>query len=226
MISHIYVNGDSYSAVDNEFQVYSQLLGKKVNLPSINDAVVGSSNDRIIRTTLEHVLSLENQKPLVIIGFSFVTREEIWLDNILPYQKRIKDYPRSQFITSSWLKSEDVDDLTKHIIIDQNINKQVIHFYTKLYMLASTLKNLGIPYLFFSAGDNTDFRNLNWDSLDSLKLYKEITQNTDIIDFRTFNIPSWAKQQSLRTSSTGHLLNDGHERFSEFLFEKLKHKFN
>lgn len=223
MISHIYVNGDSYSALKKEYAVYSKCLEEKTNIPSINQATVGSSNDRIFRTTLEHITSLDKKtKPFVIIGFSFVTREETWVDNIEQYKHRIRDYPGSQFVSLDWLQKSDIDDNIKHLIIDQNINKQMIGFYTKLFMLSQTLQNLNIPYLLFSGADNMDFRNLNWSSLQNLTMFNWVVNDSNIFDFKTFNIPLWAKQQSIKTELTGHLLADGHELFAEFLLRKIK----
>jgi len=95
----LYVNGDSYSAPDEKFKVYSEILGEKLSVPVVNDAMAGSSNDRIFRTTLEYISSLgDDEKPLVIIGFSFLTREETWVDNFSAYKHRIKDYSGSQFV--------------------------------------------------------------------------------------------------------------------------------
>lgn len=221
----LYVNGDSYSAETKIFKSYSKVLSEKLDTPVINDAAIGSSNDRIFRTTLEYISSLKhNEKPFVVIGFSFVTREEVWIDNFYDYKHRIKDFPDSQFVSVDWLQKNDVTEDVKNLIIDQNINSQMIHFYTKLYMLSGLLKSLHIPYLMFSAARNTDFRNLNWGSLKKLSLYRCVTDDENIMDFETFNIPLWAAQQGIKTEETGHLLEDGHKQFADFLYNKIKHQ--
>lgn len=218
----VYVNGDSYSAPTDKFKVYSEFLGDKLSMPVINDAVAGASNYRIFRTTVEYIASLPaGVKPLVVIGFSFVTREEIWIDDFTKYQHRVKDYAGSQFVTLDWLQPSDITDDIKHLIVDQNINSQMVHFYTNLYMLTGLLKGLDIPYLIFSAARNVDFRNLNWNSLNNLKIYQNILNDPNILDFKTFNIPLWANQNNLTTTETGHLLDDGHVQFAEFLHSKI-----
>jgi hypothetical protein len=164
-----------------------------------------------------------NEKPLVVLGFSFITREEIWIDNFADYNHRVKDYTGSQFVSLDWLKNSDITDDIKHIIVDQNINSQVVHFYTKLYMLTGFLKGLDIPYFIFSGATNVDFRKLNWTSLNNLKLYQHIVNDPNIINFKTFNIPAWAKQHNISTTQTGHLLSDGHVQFAEFLYNKIIH---
>lgn len=224
-MSILYVNGDSYSAEKNIFKSYSKILSEKLGVTVINDACTGSSNDRIFRTTLEYITSLKSdEKPFIIIGFSFVTREEAWVDNFHEYKHRIKDFTGSQFVSVDWLQKSDVTDNIKDLIIDQNINSQMIHFYTKLYMLTGVLNSLDIPYLMFSAARNTDFRNLNWGSLNALSLYRCITNDDNIMNFKTFNIPLWADQQGIKTEKTGHLLEDGHIRFADFLYNKIKHR--
>jgi hypothetical protein len=160
---------------------------------------------------------------MIVIGFSFVTREEVWIDNFADYQHRVKDYQGSQFVSLDWLQGPDITDDIKHLIVDQNINSQMVHFYTKLYMLTGLLKGLKIPYLMFSAGANVDFRNLNWSSLNNLKLYQHILEDPNIFNFKTFNIPTWAKQNAVWTTQTGHLLDDGHIQFANFLHNKIIH---
>lgn len=219
----LYVNGDSYTATNKDFKVYSEVLGEKLNATSINDAMPGSSNDRIFRTTLEYISSLkEHEKPFIIIGFSFVTREEVWIDNYADYQHRIKDYIGSQFVSVDWLQKKDVTDEIRHLIIDQNINSQMIHFYTKLYMLTGLLKGLDIPYLIFSGAKNEDFKSMNWGSINNLTMYQKVLADVDVVDFKTFNIPLWAKQNNLPTTQTGHLLADGHALFADFLYNKIQ----
>jgi hypothetical protein len=218
----LYVNGDSYSALSTKFKVYSEILGEKLSVPVVNEAMPGSSNDRIFRTTLEYVATLSpDTNPFIVIGFSFITREEIWIDNIAKYKNRIKDYPTSQFISAGWLESTDINESIQHLIIDQNINKQTVNFYTKLYMLTSLLKGLSIPYFMFSAARNTDYKNLNHDSLNNLSMYQKICQDSNILNFQTFNIPQWANDNNIKTTGSGHLLEDGHIKFAEYLQTKI-----
>lgn len=222
MITEIFVNGDSYSAETQGPDTYSKYLGELIDVPVINFAKGGSSNDRIFRTTLEYCAKLsKDQQPLIIIGFSFVTREETWIEDVSKYVDRINDYPGSKFITSQWLQDKDLDESTMHLIIDQNINKQMINFYTKLFMLTQTLKFLNLPYFLFSAADNKDFRNLDWNSLKNLTMYQHIQQDPCVFDIHNFSIGTWAKENKMQTTPTYHLYSDGHEKFANFLYSKV-----
>jgi hypothetical protein len=221
MITEIYVNGDSYSA---GITPYSKFLNDLTDIPVINDAMAGSSNDRIFRTTLEYCTTIpKTKKSLIIIGFSFVTREETWIKNISPYSHRIKDYPGSKFISTGWLDRDPVNTQTQHLIIDQNINKQMVNFYTKLFMLSQTLKQLDVPYFIFSAANNSDFKELDWNSLNNLNIHQLVKQDTSIANLHTFNIPTWADEHQIPTTSTGHLYTDGHKQFADFLYQNYIH---
>lgn len=221
MISKIYINGDSYSVHPNS---YGKIIGNKLNLQVTNHAIPGSSNDRIIRSTIEYLLinkaSAENL--LVIIGFSFITREEIWVDT--NKQIHLTDtIAGSRFTTFQRLMDGDIESIEKEKFINTDINGQVIHFYYKLYMLISLLKSMNCKYLIFSAADNSDWPKLKWDFLKKLKIYEEISKEENIIgNIHEFSIPKWAKQNNLSTSHTGHMNDDGHAKFADFLLEKIK----
>ena len=222
MITEVFVNGDSYSADSKGSISYSKHLNDLLGVPVTNVAMPGSSNDRIFRTTLEYCTGLSNnQKPLIIVGFSFVTREETWIEDVSKYSNRTKDYPGSKFITADWLQDKDLDESTMHLIIDQNINKQMINFYTKLFMLTQTLKFLNLPYFLFSAADNKDFKNLDRNSLKNLNMYQHIQQDSCVADIHNFNIGAWAKENNLQTMPTKHLYDDGHKKFADFLYNKV-----
>ena len=222
MITEIFINGDSYSAEGTDVVPYSTFLEQRSKIPVINFARSGSSNDRIFRTTLEYCLNLNStQRPLILAGFSFVTREESWVDDIVKYASRIKDYPGSKFVSTDWIENRHLDNVTRHLIIDQNINKQMIYFYTKLYMFTQTLKSLGFPYFLFSAANNKDFKKLDWSSLTNLNIYQQVQADPSIFDLHNFNIPVWATENGIQTTRTGHLYTNGHEIFSEFLYSKI-----
>jgi hypothetical protein len=75
----IIVNGDSYSAAGISIP-WATTLAEQLNLPLVNIASAGSSNDRITRTTIEQVLQEKNNtnRLIVIVGWSFVRRLEVW----------------------------------------------------------------------------------------------------------------------------------------------------
>ena len=78
----MYVNGDSHTAqvYGEEGVTATELLAKKYHCNYINDALPGGSNQRIIRTTLERLSSLDPSSTLIIIGWSSFERTE-WYYN-------------------------------------------------------------------------------------------------------------------------------------------------
>ena len=198
----IYVNGDSYSATRSLGTAWSDYLDQEAH----NSAVEGSSNDRIIRSTIEDILRFGPDRiNKVIIGFSFVMREEVWWKNELVTLDSLRDEKNAR-------------DLTVDKIIDLNINHQMIHHYTYIWMLANTLENLGLDYLFFSAADNEDFVMLDWDNLKSLRIYKDISENKRIINLHSFNIPRWGEENGCELTETGHFANvEGHKKFGQYM---------
>ena len=82
----IFINGDSYSAekgylcLADKDKVYGNFLSRILNIPVKNVAIPGSSNDRILRSSIEYINDLKQQyqNPLVIIGWSFIRRIEVW----------------------------------------------------------------------------------------------------------------------------------------------------
>lgn len=219
---YIYVNGDSYSQAQS-FKVYSDFLGQDLECPVINDSTAGSCNDRILRSSLNHLLTTD-KKPLVIIGWSFITREEVWVDNIAPYQHRIKDYSGSRLVTSDWIAKKQLSPNELDTIIDQNINKQVVQFYTKLLLFANFLDKMSMPYLMFSAADNRDWRKLDIGSLNRIPLYQHIVTNSRILPFDSFCFRTFAEQNQLEMLKTYHLLEPGHRTFSKYLYDIIRQR--
>lgn len=101
-----YINGDSYSYAENNFSVYSKFLSEKLNFSHINKAITGSSNARIFRDTLEDCIRVKNQNitPYVILGLSFITREEVWRDDAdTKLLNKFNQNPLGKFVTLDYL---------------------------------------------------------------------------------------------------------------------------
>ena len=208
-----YFNGDSYSASNPISWV--DYFAKKKNILYSNNAVNGSSNSRILRSSIESLLELKNKynKIFTIIGVSFVPRDEIW------------DMDSNQLVTldSKILDKIKISDELKLKLHYQDINHQMIHFYTNLYMFINLLEKWNIDYFIFSAADNSDFGTLNWDYLKSSPIYKEITDNPRIYKLHNFFIKKWANKNFISTNQTGHLIDaNGYSLFAEEIENKIQ----
>lgn len=199
----IYVNGDSYTAKPDAFETWPGFLHKD----TINDAVIGSTNDRIIRSTLDAVNTMSDKIDKVIIGFSYFTREEI-------YHTGSKQLETLDKVVAS-------ADRYKNKMAGLNINEQFVHNYTKIYMLAKTLKSFGLDYLFFSAAPNQDWFNIDWNYIKSLNIFEQVNADPNIINLIEFSLVTWAQDNQIpRNPTTGHLKDaKGHKQFADYLQE-------
>ena len=201
----IYVNGDSYTAQGDVIKTWPNFLHKD----TINDAVIGSSNDRIIRTTLDAVNTMSDKIDKVVIGFSYFSREEVY------------HTASNQFETLDRILSRSSTDRYKNKILGLDINEQFVHNYTKIYMLAKTLKSFGLDYLFFSAAPNQDWFNINWNYVKSFNIFEQVNADPNIINLIEFSLVSWARENQIPNSpTTGHLKDaSGHKQFADYLLE-------
>lgn len=229
----ILVNGDSYSALDPDHLVYSQYLGQQLGIPVINKAFVGTNNQRIIRSTLESIDDLKQYKnPLVIIGWSFIRRIEVWyygdkdMTSYMP--DRIAKAPevvQPRFLTLEWLLKNNAATLEEKMLVKEfdNVHKELTDFYTNLYMLSTTLKFHGIDYFFFSAAKNTDCNISAFPYVTSLTQVTRCRDDAKMFNLHEFCIEEWATINDPECKPvTKHLSGRGHKKFTEFLWNKIQ----
>lgn len=229
----IIINGDSYSALNKDLTVYSQFLQDKLGINVSNIAWTGSNNDRIVRSTIERVLLAKQSKKrlLVIIGWSFVRRIEVWYYGKSPVVKaRIPDKINTDAHKNPSFVSLEVLATLGEITVEQKcllsddlfVHKQLTDFYTNVYLLSQFLENNNVDYLFFSAAKNTEIPINSFPYIENLQHVQEVTNNKRIIDLHDFHFKNWASKNDPGAHPvTGHLSTDGHEKFSNLLLEKL-----
>jgi hypothetical protein len=225
----IYVNGDSYSAKSNTSKVYSDYISELTGLPVINQAVSGSNNQRIFRSSLETLLNNQGKKILCITGLSFVTRDEIWYEDqdqhILQKIPDLETNPYNKLITADWILPMLPWSEAHDRLVDININRQLAHFYTGLFCYKETLCNMGFDYLIFSAADNSGWRNESLFYFDNLKIVQNIKDDNRVLPIKNFSVRQWAEERSIPTTETYHLFEDGHKIFADFLLQKIEEIF-
>lgn len=224
----ILVNGDSYSASQEGKKVYADHLGELWSVPVHNYAVIGSNNDRITRSTVEYVHKHldNNQRPLVIIGWSFIRRIEVWYygaKNIsVPDQAQ---HPDSKLVTLDFLLSQGYATLEQKMLITQDIeiHKKLTDFYTNLFFLGNWLDKLDLPYFFFSGAKNTDCPVECFPFIENLSTAQWCATNRSIYHLHDFCIMNWAFDNDVQCSpETGHLSSEGHKKFSKILADLIK----
>jgi hypothetical protein len=141
----ILINGDSYSA-PNESKIYGDFLSEHFGIPVKNFARSGSNNQRILRSSIEYLQEVksEYQNPLVIIGWSFIRRLEVWYyGNNKKLINQMPDSLQSRFITLDHVMNAGEATLEQKALINEDlfVHKQLMDFYTNLYMFANILES-------------------------------------------------------------------------------------
>lgn len=223
----ILINGDSYSASIPNKKVYGDFLSEHFGIPVKNFARSGSNNQRILRSSIEYIQEVksEYQNPLVIIGWSFIRRLEVWYyGNNKKLINQMPDSLQSRFITLDHLMNVGEATLEQKALINEDlfVHKQLMDFYTNLYMFANILESQNLNYVFFSAARNTDCPLHCFPYIESLQQVKWVANNPNIFKLHDFCIMHWAKENDPESHPiTGHLSEDGHKKFSNFILNNL-----
>jgi hypothetical protein len=233
MFDCLLVNGDSYSAPTHG-PVYANALGKELGVPVTNLARDGSSNDRILRSTIEKVIELkeENKNPLVIIGWSFVRRLEVWYygnnENVIkmiPDCINVPDHAKPKFVTLNNLINWNAATIEQKCLLNEDlfVHKQLTDFYTNIYLLGNTLNQLEVSWFMFSGARNVDLPVHCFPYIESLKHVKWCQEQSNIYKLHDFCIRDWAEQHDPdHRQNTGHLSKEGHVEFSKVLLTWLQ----
>lgn len=233
MFDCVLVNGDSYTAKES-FPTYAEFVGSSLGVPAINIAAPGSNNDRILRSTLEKVLELknENKTPLVIIGWSFIRRLEVWyygsnsrVLHKIPDKDNKPEHQQPRFVTLDILLNEKAATPEQKCLIQEDlfVHKQLTDFYTNVYLLAQTLTSLEVPWFMFSAAKNVEMPTHCFPYIDSLEHVKWCKNQKNIHSLHDFCIMAWSEvNDPERKPVTGHLSELGHKKFGHVILEWLR----
>lgn len=156
---NILLNGCSF--MDNYY--YKQHFDTLLKANTVNIAKPGSSNRRIIRTTVDYIDS--NPVDLVVIGLTFYDRQESPLiDRADPWVSY-----NSQGMQAQFASSDDFTSTVEHRLVDDyvksrykfDINQHYIEqLYLDLKLLAAYLREKNIKFLIFNTCDTHLFENL------------------------------------------------------------------
>ena len=132
---------------------FDQLLGAR----TVNLAKPGSSNRRIIRTTVEYIE--RNPVDLVVLGLTFYDRQE---SPLKPQHANPWVSYNSQGMQAQFASAEDFSSSTEHKMVDDyvrsrykfDINQHYVEqLYLDLKLLASYLRERSIEFCIFNTCD-------------------------------------------------------------------------
>jgi hypothetical protein len=229
----IIVNGDSYSANLGSL-VWADALGAKLNAPVVNLSALGCCNDRILRSTLEYLEKSLFIRPLVVIGWSFVTRAEIWYSGddqqLLARAPDNKDRTpdnRLRFLTLNWFTSayasnEIPKDYKSLLAMPVDYHKIIVDFYLKIFLLTQYLKSRNMDYYMFSGARNNEWHLNDLKPATDYSFCQSIATDPRICSLSEFSLAEWAIQNDPDCSPTFHLSPQGHMQFADYLYKAIQ----
>jgi hypothetical protein len=150
---NILINGCSFMDSYHYQNQFGQLLGGS----AVNIARAGSSNRRIVRTTVEYIE--QNPVDLVVLGLTFYDRQESPLkpQHVSPWVSY-----NSQGMQAQFASADDFSSSTEHKLVDDyvksryrfDINQHYVEqLYLDLKLLASYLRERSIEFCIFNTCD-------------------------------------------------------------------------
>lgn len=255
----MYCNGDSYS--DETYQpdllgrTYIHEIGRQLQGFTVSKARSGSNNRRILRVALhdlmQHRLQNPQQPTVAILGLSFESRDEIWLDAV----KDLPEPEESNFFR--YQMAHDVDwyeQLRRGEFLEHNRNRlqtqqlkelghDISHFFDRyregrvffyspyqerinllmlLYLLTEWCRTKEINLLVFSS--------VRMQALDQEYLkdfFHDAIDDRYVMDLEKFSICDWCREQGFtpypgEPIDIAHYGADAHQAFGVYLLDQLR----
>ena len=234
----LYVNGDSNSAGAEALNTYCfaeddplyYALGRRPHPDNLRvsygcelanllgsvlvcNAESASSNDRIVRTTYEHLVGVQgmfngNKPDLIVIGWTTWEREEWWHPETNRYWQ-----VNAGGIGHDW--PDAIKKRYKDYIVDMDVQSAMRHAHGKIWQLHRDLVSKNINHLFFNCFEPfSTFTKVEWDNC-FIEPYNP--------DYTYYN---WLIQKGFKTvrPDSYHFGPDAHAAWAEFLYQTLIHK--
>jgi hypothetical protein len=233
----IYCNGDSYS--DENYhgslagKTYAHILGEHLGGFVINNAIKGSCNRRIIRTSVHDLIQQRQhnleQRIIALIGLTFELRSEVWIEESTP-----KLAQESNFQTHTFVDKNNWRDLllagekffNKENKFLDKYNQGCAYYYSPYaeranllcdcVMFQALMKDLNIEFLVFQSPQAEQLENEYL-----VDFFKSQLNTNYFIDFESFGFTDWCHQQGfvpldfLDRPNIGHPTADAHRAFAE-----------
>lgn len=241
----LYVNGDSNSAGAEAIKPYAfaeddplyWALGRQPHPDNLRvsygcivanyltavlecDAESASSNQRIMRTTLDYLQ--ESTPDMIVIGWSTWEREE-WHHDGIYYQ-----------VTAGGTDTvpDELKDQYKNWVIKQDYierERKLLEWHDKIYKLHIDLEQQNIPHLFFNAySDFSQIRNRRITTHNAVDAPAEYNWNGCYVDpyNRDCTYYYWLKNKGFNTVNPNsyHFGADAHQAWADFLYQTFIYK--
>lgn len=211
------------------------LLSKQLGYDLANISREGSSNDRMVRTTLQYLAKHGHRDTLVIIGWSQPSRREVHIDSEITETplhtgEQITGY-KSFLVNQNDIVNSPLGRDPLLIRWAKNYTRygwdeteSYMRYYSQILLLSAYLDQNEIPYLYFNTIHNTHA----WQTRQ--KGYtKQMTQKLhDQIDWRSFAADTdkicVMDRFHDQLDETDHLTQQGHASLADLLFTELTNR--
>lgn len=219
----LYFNGCSHtvgicSDLHDIKQTYPYKLSKALNADFINSALPRSSNDRILRTTVEDFCCMDTLPDIAIIQWSYYDRFESpvlseefeWARSIWK-KYRLRDKEWKQFSSMSLNKSTPDNEL--EIQHRENKINSFYSFFTQVILLDNFISAKGVrPIHMFFPGSR-------WMKKDNL-LVKSLLNNCNKDNWLNSpftGIEAYLDNDGYKIANDGHYLEPAHDQITSWL---------
>jgi hypothetical protein len=191
-----------------------------------NLSIGGASNSRIVRTTVDKIMSLNSsqyQETMVVIGWTVSERDEICLDKTWQQWNATQSFEttadRSALVDNQLIKK--INKIHEDYIVYLNSDYGFVKkYFQQVYLLSNLLENLGIKYFFFNAlpawwqAGNLAFKvDVNKEFSNQLAWHEDkinILGNSN-------NMHKFISDNNLPVATLMHPLSNGHRAWAKYL---------
>ena len=236
----VYSNSCSFADPSQGHTIYPDCIAQHLNAQLINRGLNGSSNRRIIRSSLRDLVELRQQNQtenvLAVIGLTFIARTELWQpwltsrDNDGDFhtiQINYKKFDWSKGLTDTVVPDvyrhadHRIQDYYKNWLLHLAPEAEITNVLTDILMFAGWCRSNNIDYLIFANPDQFDSIDLTAPFIKSL--YKEVVQDPKIIDPWQFSFGTYALSKNYQPKDAelygrhGHPNEQAHIDFADHL---------
>lgn len=220
----IYTNGCSYATV-SDGKRYSDFLGDYLHCQSVNAGIVGSSNNRILRTSLRDLIQYKksHNEIIAVISLSFLMRTEVW--DITHKEQKWRESGDGDFFSvqftedKNWIslsaanRVKQLDKQYKELAINwlewYNVEAKTTELLQNLILFSSWCNENNVRYVIFSGPlqESIDFT-----APFVYSFYEEVNKNKNIINIFEQSFLEWCTQQGFNSIDHYNYVVNGHSK--------------
>jgi len=231
----LYSNSDSYGVFSKPGEttpygdVYGKFIADQVGSKFINRGRSGSSNSRILRTSMRDLIRLRRENPnkkiQALISLATTYRSESWTEeNIHPEDQdgHFKSFQASSGFTF-WTPEQ--KDFAKHWVAQYDNEAEQTNLLWQVLMFTNTLKSYNIDYLVWWGSPIGVVKPIEYTNPFIEDFYQEFKKDKNILSFEDFGFCSWCLDRGFVPfdkdvfGEYGHHGPEAHKAFADWLLE-------